>query len=127
MREHEAVRFLGRALQNAGVTVDYFEGEGLGEPTPDGPPLNLIGRRKSSGGGKSLLLQGHMDTVPPGDESRWTHGPWSGQIENGRRHQPFAVRLAFLNPFVGSDKFVRDFNLQQRFAARTFAVVEWPI
>src|SRR5262249_2081799 len=69
MREHEAVRFLGGALQRSGLTVDYFEGEGLGEPTPDGPPLNLVAQRKGSGGGKSLLLQGHMDTVPPGDES----------------------------------------------------------
>ena len=58
--------------------------EGLGEQTPDGPPLNLIGRRQGSGGGKSLLLQAHMDTVPPGDESHWTDGPWLGRIADGR-------------------------------------------
>jgi acetylornithine deacetylase len=84
MREHECMRFLGRALEHSGVKVDYFEGEGLGEPTPDGPPLNLIARRQGSGGGKSLLVQAHMDTVPPGDECRWVDGPWSGRIADGR-------------------------------------------
>src|SRR5690242_995789 len=66
MREHKCVRFLGEALERCGVEVEYFQGEGLGEPTPDGPPLNLIGRRKGRGEGRSLLLQAHMDTVPPG-------------------------------------------------------------
>src|SRR6476620_1588057 len=84
MREHQCSRFLGDALERCGLEVEYFQGEGLGEPTPDGPPLNLIGRRKGSGEGKSLLLQAHIDTVPPGDEYRWTDGPWSGRIVDGR-------------------------------------------
>jgi succinyl-diaminopimelate desuccinylase len=28
----------------------------------------------------ALVLAGHVDVVPPGDEKRWTHGPYSGAI-----------------------------------------------
>src|SRR5919107_499545 len=30
--------------------------------------------------GPALVLAGHVDVVPPGDEKRWTHGPYSGAI-----------------------------------------------
>ncbi len=33
--------------------------------------------------GRSLILNGHVDVVSPGDESLWRHSPWSGRIENG--------------------------------------------
>jgi len=84
MCEHEAVRFVGKAFAAAGLEPEYFEGEGIGEPTPHGLPLNLFAARPGAGGGRSLLLEAHMDTVPPGDESRWEGGPWSGRIEGGR-------------------------------------------
>ncbi|MBZ0280994.1 MAG: ArgE/DapE family deacylase [Anaerolineae bacterium] len=35
-------------------------------------------------GSTGLLLIGHLDTVPPGDTSRWTHPPFSGAIADGR-------------------------------------------
>ena len=38
---------------------------------------------KGSGGGKSLLLSGHIDTVPR-SSSKWTHDPFSAVIEDGR-------------------------------------------
>jgi putative selenium metabolism hydrolase len=34
--------------------------------------------------GKVLLLDGHIDTVPVPDESKWTHKPFGGEIEDGR-------------------------------------------
>jgi succinyl-diaminopimelate desuccinylase len=30
--------------------------------------------------GPALVFAGHVDVVPPGDEKRWTHGPYSGAI-----------------------------------------------
>jgi acetylornithine deacetylase len=46
---------------------------------------NLVGVVKGSGGGRSLILNGHIDTVPPGDPEAWEGGdPWSGRIEDGR-------------------------------------------
>ncbi|WP_243666095.1 ArgE/DapE family deacylase [Vulcanisaeta sp. JCM 16159] len=31
-----------------------------------------------------LILNGHMDVVPPGDESRWVYPPFSGKVVEGR-------------------------------------------
>src|SRR5262245_55044167 len=38
----------------------------------------------SDNGGTGLLLIGHMDTVPPGDEKVWIHPPFSGKAVDGR-------------------------------------------
>src|ERR1700722_11639124 len=32
----------------------------------------------------SLILNGHIDVVPVGDERAWHDGPWSGAIHDGR-------------------------------------------
>ena len=84
MQEHRSVRFIAQALEKAGCQVEVFEGEGRGEPTPDGPPLNIFASRKGDGKGRSLLLQAHIDNVPAGDVNRWTYPPWSGEIVGGR-------------------------------------------
>ncbi len=44
---------------------------------------NLATRRKGSGSGRSLVLSGHIDTVPRGTQD-WTRDPFSGQIEGNR-------------------------------------------
>jgi len=43
---------------------------------------NVVARINGTGGGKSLLLTGHIDTVPPGAVT-WPMGPWSGHIHKG--------------------------------------------
>jgi acetylornithine deacetylase len=46
--------------------------------------VNLVGVRAGAGGGRSLILNGHVDTVPP-VEGDWVGGsPWSGEIVDGR-------------------------------------------
>ena len=37
-------------------------------------------------GGRSLVLNGHVDVVPPGPLNCWTHDPWVGEIEEGRMY-----------------------------------------
>ena len=46
---------------------------------------NLVARVSGRGRGRSLLLSGHMDTVPVG-HAPWKDGPWSGAVRNGRLH-----------------------------------------
>lgn len=45
---------------------------------------NVVGVLKGTGGGKSLLLNGHIDVVPEGDRNVWSHDPYGGAIENGK-------------------------------------------
>jgi len=41
---------------------------------------NVDARRKGKGGGRSLVLSGHMDTVPKGTQP-WTRDPFGGKVE----------------------------------------------
>jgi len=45
---------------------------------------NVVGSWKGSGGGRKLIFNGHVDVVPTGEESKWTHSPWSGDFADGR-------------------------------------------
>lgn len=44
---------------------------------------NLTTRLNGTGRGKSLLLNGHIDTVPAG-KTPWSRSPWSGVYQGGR-------------------------------------------
>jgi acetylornithine deacetylase len=46
---------------------------------------NLVGVRRGAGGGRSLALNAHVDTVAPADPGGWLCGsPWSPDIRDGR-------------------------------------------
>jgi acetylornithine deacetylase len=44
---------------------------------------NVLAAVAGSGRGRSVLFNGHMDTVPPG-HGKWTGSPWSGALRDGR-------------------------------------------
>ena len=48
--------------------------------------INVVGRWRGTGSGQghSLILNGHVDVVPPGDLALWMDSPWSGAIREGR-------------------------------------------
>jgi acetylornithine deacetylase len=86
--------FIAGTLQEMGLTVDvwapdlaaleghpaYQRVEGLdlhGRP-------NVVGVWKGTGSGRSLLLNGHVDTIPVAPASGWTHGPLSGHEAGDR-------------------------------------------
>ncbi|MGZ4602054.1 MAG: ArgE/DapE family deacylase [Kineosporiaceae bacterium] len=59
-----------------GMEVDHQEAWGVAGVTPD-----------ADGGGPTLVLQGHVDVVPPGDPDRWAGDPFEPRIERRRgRH-----------------------------------------
>jgi acetylornithine deacetylase len=90
--EGECQRYCESVLRAAGFATDLYELNevaGLAEHPLfvagrdySGRP-NLAGRRAGTGGGRSLILSGHIDTVPRGTLP-WTRDPFSGHIENGR-------------------------------------------
>jgi len=49
----------------------------------EGSP-NVVGVLKGTGGGRSVILNGHIDVVPEGDRTKWKHDPFSGAIEGGK-------------------------------------------
>ena len=51
--------------------------------TQDGYPT-LAARLPGSGVGRSLTFNGHIDVVPVGDTSAWSHDPWAGEIVDGK-------------------------------------------
>ena len=48
-------------------------------PVP-GDRVNAVGRWRGTGGGKSLLFNGHLDTNPVSEG--WTVDPWAGKIDD---------------------------------------------
>ncbi|MCC6705481.1 MAG: peptidase [Thermomicrobiales bacterium] len=49
----------------------------------DGRP-NLVGVWPGAGGGRSIILNGHIDTVEPGDRENWTYDPYGAEIVGDR-------------------------------------------
>jgi acetylornithine deacetylase len=45
---------------------------------------NVVGRLPSTGTGRSLILNAHIDTVETGEPGRWRHPPFAGEIAHGR-------------------------------------------
>ncbi len=66
----------------AGWMAEQMRGLGLETelaPVP-GERVNAIGRLKGTGGGKSLLFNGHIDTNPVTEG--WTVDPWGGKVDD---------------------------------------------
>ena len=86
-------RAVDGAFRETGLRVDTFEAareevspylEHIGEQARyEGRP-NVIGRRSGRGGGRSILLNAHIDTVEAGDAATWTDDPFSGAVKEGR-------------------------------------------
>jgi succinyl-diaminopimelate desuccinylase len=75
--EGGALAYLERVLSGAGFAVHRVT---FSEPgTAD--VENLYARIGT--GGPHLVLAGHTDVVPPGDEASWTHAPFAADVADG--------------------------------------------
>lgn len=45
---------------------------------------NITGRIQGKRAGKTILFDGHIDTVPVHDASKWVHDPFGGELIDGR-------------------------------------------
>jgi succinyl-diaminopimelate desuccinylase len=70
----------GKTRELADFIIDYLQINGLSGDTVqfEEGKVNVIA--KVGRGSPTLIINGHMDVVPPGDVSRWTHPPFSGMI-----------------------------------------------
>jgi acetylornithine deacetylase/succinyl-diaminopimelate desuccinylase-like protein len=78
-KEHALADYLANYMSDIGLEVEMME---VQHPTQSGKPSRQpIGRLKGTGGGVSLMLNGHMD---PGVEmSGWTVDPFGAKFEDG--------------------------------------------
>ena len=78
--EKQCNEFLAGELSNSSspkFVIDLFE------KSPERP--NLVATLKGTGGGRSLIMNGHIDTVPFGKIEEWANGrPLSGQVRDGK-------------------------------------------
>ena len=90
--ENEAQEFMRRWFEEIGLEVDEwvvdaaalqrdirFPGARCLEPRK-----NVVGVLRGSGGGQTLVLNGHVDVVPPGEKNRWGTDPWKGIVADDR-------------------------------------------
>lgn len=45
---------------------------------------NVVATLCGAGGGRSLILNGHMDVVPTGPREQWTYDPYAATIDDGK-------------------------------------------
>ena len=76
-QEGGALTFLEKILEGAGFSVHRVV---FSEPGADDVE-NLYARIGTAG--PHLVLAGHTDVVPPGDEAHWQHRPFAGDIADG--------------------------------------------
>lgn len=93
--EKEGQAYMARLLQSMGAKVEVrpmceadietsmrLYGEGNPGHNYDGRE-NVYGRF-AGGGGRSLMFNGHMDTMPVGEEALWQHPPHGAVVEDGK-------------------------------------------
>jgi acetylornithine deacetylase len=86
-------KFLAEYLGKMGLEVDIWESdwEQL-KKHPGYIPVdrgyegrpNIVATWKGTGGGRSLLFNGHTDVIPVGNGEGWSDNPWSASIKDGR-------------------------------------------
>jgi acetylornithine deacetylase len=100
-RESPAQELMAEFMSEAGLEVDLWQID-LDEVSahPDYSveierehALGLVGTLPGAGEGPSLILNGHVDVVPPGAEELWSHPPFGGVVERGRIYGRGAVDM----------------------------------
>ena len=84
--------FLAERLRATGAEIDLWEpdaeqlqGKPLVPPGLDftGRP-QLVARRRGTGGGRSLVFNGHIDVVSVEPRGRWTSDPFAAEVRDGK-------------------------------------------
>lgn len=90
--EGDVQRIIASKLNDTGLKVDTFHSSAeeiadylmhVGEQSTFEDRPSIVATRTGGGGGKSLMLAGHIDTVPVEDRSKWTFSP-EGEVVGNR-------------------------------------------
>lgn len=119
--EGDVQRLIGRKLEEFGLEVDTFLSSEeemadyvmhVGEQASYDDRPSIVAKRAGTGGGKSLMLAGHIDTVPVEDRSKWTYSPEGETVGNrvyglGSSDMKGGVVAAMIVPKILDDLGVR--------------------
>ena len=91
-KESGAQKIVADKLQSFGAELDVFEPDNSrmeGHPEFNSGHCyenrpNVVGKVQGCGGGKSLLINAHIDVVPAGDEKNWMYPPFEPTEADGR-------------------------------------------
>ncbi len=89
--ESDAQRFVADAMARAGLDVDCWPIDmaavrshpAYSAEVDRDAALGVTGTM-GEGHGPALVLNGHVDVVPAGDEAAWTYPPWQATVSEGR-------------------------------------------
>ncbi len=90
--EAAAQALIADELRSSGFEIDQWEPDpGELRDHPMMPPWHhwrgrpiTVGRLPGSDRGRSLIVNGHIDVVSAGDETRWSSPPFAAQVRDGR-------------------------------------------
>jgi acetylornithine deacetylase len=90
--ERALQEFVARRLSAIGAQVDQFEPDPQSlRNHPMMPPWHhwhdrpiTVGTVAGHGGGRSLIINGHIDVVAPGEPERWTSPAFAAELRDGR-------------------------------------------
>ncbi len=72
----EIARFIDGFFKSYGIDSEIV--------APHAEKPNVVATVQGAHPGKHVVYNGHIDTFPVGDASRWTHDPFGGAIEDGK-------------------------------------------
>ncbi|ERN53721.1 peptidase [Alkalihalophilus marmarensis] len=93
--ERGAQSLVIETLQQMGLEVDVWEPDAkeitshryfASSRTEFRGSPNVVGVLKGTGGGRSIILNGHIDVVPAGDVTQWRDHPYSGVVKDGKMY-----------------------------------------
>jgi acetylornithine deacetylase len=92
--EADVQHFVAGHLQLSGLETDVWDIDEslkeLPEAGDSGIPFegrpNVAGVQRGAGGGRSLILNGHVDVVSPEPVENWTRDPWITEIDENRMY-----------------------------------------
>jgi acetylornithine deacetylase len=120
-KEGDIQIWLNKKLNEFGLETHLFEPENekimqYNDFNPghnyEGRP-NLVGLLKGSGEGKSIILNGHVDTVSAGDVNKWEHYPWEGKIVDNKMYGRGTTDMkAGTSAMIMAVKFLKDLGIE---------------
>ena len=90
-QETAAQRNIAAKMESLGLGVELWDIDfeklrshpAFSMPIPRNVGIGVVGGY-GEGNGRSLIINGHIDVVSPGDESKWRYPPWKGTLAEGR-------------------------------------------